>query len=44
MDLVRYPEYKDSDIVWLNKIPKEWNIEKVKHVLCNRNEDVTQNF
>lgn len=38
MDLVRYPEYKDSDIVWLNKIPKEWNIEKVKHVLCNRNE------
>lgn len=27
-----YPEYKDSDIEWLGKIPKEWETGKVKEV------------
>jgi type I restriction enzyme S subunit len=27
-----YPEYKDSGIVWVAKIPKDWNLKKVKHI------------
>ena len=26
-----YPEYKDSGIEWIGKIPKHWNIKKLKH-------------
>lgn len=27
-----YPQYKDSGVAWLGKIPKEWNSIKFKHV------------
>ena len=27
-----YPEYKDSGVEWLGKIPKHWKISKVKYV------------
>ena len=27
-----YPEYKDSGVEWMGKIPKEWEVKKVKHV------------
>lgn len=32
MDLVRYPEYKDSGIDWIGKIPENWEIEKLKNI------------
>lgn len=31
MKYKKYPSYKDSGIDWLNEIPSEWNITKVKH-------------
>ena len=27
-----YPLYKDSDIEWVGKIPKEWKLMKIKHL------------
>ena len=26
----KYPEYKDSGVEWLGKVPKDWKIGKVK--------------
>ena len=34
----RYKEYKESDIYWLGKIPKDWNVESLKNILIERNE------
>ena len=28
----RYPEYKESGVAWIGKIPKNWQVLKVKHV------------
>ena len=28
----RYPEYKESGMDWIGKIPKDWKVLKVKHV------------
>ena len=28
----RYPEYKESGVEWIRKIPKDWQVLKVKHV------------
>lgn len=28
----KYPEYKDSGVEWLDNIPMEWSVEKLKHV------------
>ncbi len=33
-----YPEYKDSGVDWLGKIPKEWNIGPIRSVLIERKE------
>jgi type I restriction enzyme S subunit len=30
MDLVRYPEYKDSSIGWIGEIPEYWEIKRFK--------------
>ena len=30
--LNRYPEYKDSGIEWLGKMPKHWEVKKLKYV------------
>ncbi|MCL1076919.1 restriction endonuclease subunit S [Parashewanella spongiae] len=27
-----YPEYKDSGVVWLGNVPKDWNIIPIKHL------------
>ncbi len=27
-----YPEYKDSGVEWIGKIPKEWEVKKLKHL------------
>ena len=27
----RYPEYKDSDVEWIGKIPKHWNLVMLKY-------------
>ncbi|MFH4892588.1 restriction endonuclease subunit S [Vibrio diabolicus] len=29
-----YPEYKDSQVEWLGKVPREWNIQRLKY-LCS---------
>ena len=29
---------KDSKIEWIGKIPEDWNIKRIKTVLCERNE------
>lgn len=34
----KYPEYKDSGIEWLKKIPSGWNLLPVRAVLKERNE------
>ncbi|GAQ15949.1 type I restriction-modification system, specificity subunit S [Myroides odoratimimus] len=34
----RYEEYRESDIYWLGKIPKDWNVESLKNILIERNE------
>ena len=28
----RYPEYKDSGVQWIGKIPAHWEIEKIKYI------------
>lgn len=30
-----YPEYKDSGVDWLERIPRHWIIRKLKHLLTN---------
>lgn len=35
-------ELKDSDIEWIGKIPKEWDIKKVKYLCKERNEKYTR--
>lgn len=32
-------EMKDSGVAWVNKIPKEWALKKIKYTLKNRNEN-----
>lgn len=27
-----YPEYKDSGVEWLGKIPKDWNLQRLKYI------------
>ena len=34
----RYPEYKDSGVEWIGKIPKHWETRRNKHVFNERNE------
>ena len=28
----RYPEYKDSGVEWIGKIPQNWNMRKIKNI------------
>lgn len=35
MNFERYNEYKDTEIEWLGKIPKEWKIGRVKDLIIN---------
>jgi type I restriction enzyme S subunit len=28
----RYPKYKDSEVEWLGKIPKHWDVKKLAHI------------
>ncbi len=28
----QYPEYKDTDLEWLGKIPQEWNVKRLKYI------------
>lgn len=32
-------EMKDSGVAWINTIPKEWKLKKIKYALKNRNEN-----
>ncbi|MES1964792.1 restriction endonuclease subunit S [Psychrobacter sp. AH5] len=38
-----YPEYKDSRVEWLSKLPVSWNIERTKRMLLLRRELVGAN-
>ncbi len=33
-DLKPYPEYKDSGVPWLGKVPKHWHVRRMKHVFA----------
>jgi len=33
MSLPRYPEYKDSGVVWLGEVPRHWEVKRLKHNL-----------
>ena len=33
-----YGEYKFSNVDWIGDIPIEWGLEKLKHILIERNE------
>ena len=32
MNLVKYPEYKDSGVEWIGNIPKHWDVRSLKHL------------
>ena len=32
-----YPAYKDSGIEWIRKIPKDWEVKKLKYLFSLRN-------
>ncbi|WP_211828715.1 restriction endonuclease subunit S [Kistimonas asteriae] len=32
-----YPEYKDSRVEWLGRVPKHWNVTRLKHMAQIRN-------
>jgi type I restriction enzyme S subunit len=34
----RYPEYKDSGVEWLRKVPAHWDLARFKHILRERDE------
>jgi type I restriction enzyme, S subunit len=38
-----YPEYKDSGVEWLGKIPKDWKFKKLKSFFSLSNERVADN-
>ena len=35
-----YPEYKDSGVEWLNKVPTQWNIIRLKYGVSLINDKV----
>ncbi len=38
----KYPEYKDSGVEWLGKVPKEWGVSKVVSIFDFPNQKVTE--
>lgn len=34
-----YPKYKDSNIPWIGRIPKHWEVIKYKHIACIKSGD-----
>jgi type I restriction enzyme S subunit len=40
----KYPEYKDSGIEWLGKIPKNWTIERLKYLAPLVTKKVTKEY
>ncbi|MCZ8204666.1 restriction endonuclease subunit S [Gemmatimonas sp.] len=38
MSFPRYPEYKDSGVEWLRKVPAHWDLARFKHILRERDE------
>lgn len=38
----KYPEYKDSGVAWIGKIPKEWESQKIVSVFDFPNDKVTE--
>jgi len=38
MSFPTYPDYKDSGVEWLGKVPSHWNIARFKHIFEERNE------
>ena len=42
MKLNPYPEYKDSGVPWLGKIPKHWEVRRLKFLCHNLNEQISE--
>ena len=38
-EVINMAEMKDSGVAWINTIPKEWKLKKIKYALKNRNEN-----
>lgn len=38
-EVINMAEMKDSGTAWINTIPKEWKLKKIKYALKNRNEN-----
>ncbi|NHZ47482.1 restriction endonuclease subunit S [Nitratidesulfovibrio liaohensis] len=38
MSFPTYPDYKDSGVEWLGKVPSHWNIKRFKYIFEERNE------
>ncbi|RYG96419.1 MAG: restriction endonuclease subunit S [Alphaproteobacteria bacterium] len=38
MNFPRYPEYKDSGVAWLGKVPAHWRVERFKQIFKEREE------
>ena len=36
MKYSKYPSYKDSGVVWMGEVPKEWSSIKLKQVLSHK--------
>lgn len=36
-----YPKYKDSGVEWLGEIPEEWEVERFKNILIERQDTTT---
>lgn len=42
MSFPRYPEYKDSGVEWLGKVPAHWELSTLKHIVRLVTEKATQ--
>ena len=40
MSLPKYPEYKDSGVEWLGRIPGHWGIRKFRHSFRESHEKI----
>ena len=37
-----YPDYKDTDVEWLNEVPTHWRVERLKHVATLNDETLSE--
>ncbi|HGD0128485.1 TPA: hypothetical protein ACG6V8_000870 [Streptococcus agalactiae] len=37
----KYERYRDTGLIWINKVPKKWNLQKINAVFDERREKVS---